>query len=337
MPRATINQVAEAAGVGRSTVSRVLNGSLSVSPEARTAVEQAIKQLNYAPSRAARSLAMKHAHAIGLIIPEELDRFFGDSFFAEVMTGITSRLNESDYVLNLLVATGASDGAAERKVASFVRNGGVDGVLIVSHHIGDAFLDEIVAATPTVFAGRPEPYDSASGVFLVDADNEQGAKRAVEHLISVGRRSIATIAGPQNMVAARDRLDGYNKALQAAGLEPAIVVEGDYSAASGASAAAELVASGVSFDGLFVANDLMAIAAIAVLRDAGLRIPEDVAVVGFDDAPIAAKANPALTTIRQPSREQGSLMADILLSKLAGEEPPTITVLPTSLVIRDSA
>lgn len=337
MARATIDEVAAAAGVGRSTVSRVLNGSTAVSPAARAAVDRAIADLNYAPSRAARSLALKHAHALALIVPEDLERFFGDPFFAEVMTGITRRLQESDYVLNLMVASGPADGAAARKVSSFVRNGGVDGAFVISHHVGDTFLEQIVGASPVVFGGRPAPSLGGASVFFVDSDNEQGAFGAAQHLIASGRTRIATITGPQNMTAAQERLAGFQRALEGAGLAPAAIVAGDYSAASGTDAARELLASGAAFDAVFVANDLMAIAAVAVLQAAGLRIPTDVAVVGFDDAAIAAAAEPALTTVRQPLRLQGEAMADVMLRALAGEHPPAETILPTSLIVRASA
>lgn len=337
MARATIDEVAAAAGVGRSTVSRVLNGSPAVSPEARAAVEQAIVDLNYAPSRAARSLALKHAHALALIVPEDLERFFGDPFFAEVMTGITRRLQESDYVLNLMVASGPADGAAARKVSSFVRNGGVDGAFVISHHTGDTFLEQIAKAIPVVFGGRPDPLGADASVYFVDADNEEGAYRATQHLIDTGRTRIATITGPQNMTAAQERLDGFRRALAGAGLEPAAIVVGDYSAASGADAARELLASGASFDAIFIANDLMAIAAMRVLQAAGLSVPGDVAIVGFDDAAVAAQAEPALTTVRQPLRSQGEAMADVMLRALAGEHPPAETILPTSLIVRETA
>ncbi len=337
MPRATIDQVAKVAGVGRSTVSRVLNGSQSVSRVAREAVEQAIAELDYVPSRAARSLVMKRANAVGLIIPEELDRFFGDPFFAEVMTGVTSRVLESEYALNVMVASGPSDGFAANKVASFVLNGGVDGVIVVAHHFGDTFIERIVGSVPVVFGGRPIPFDKESETFYVDGENEKGSFAAAQHLIGLGREKIATITGPQNMGAAQDRHKGFSDALAQAGLSPVAVIEGDYSAQRGAAAARRLLEEQVDFDGIFVANDLMAAAVVRTLLEAGVRVPEDVAVVGFDDAAVATEVTPALTTVRQPIRAQGELMADVLLRALAGENPPGVSMLPTSLVVRESA
>ncbi len=337
MPRATIDEVAKAAGVGRSTVSRVLNGSTAVSPSTREAVERAISDLNYVPSPAARSLVMKRAHAVGLIIPEALDRFFGDPFFAEVMTGVTSRLLESEYALNVMVASGPSNEAAANKVTSFILNGGVDGAIVVSHHIDDTFLEPIVHAIPIVFGGRPGRYEGESDIYCVDADNEHGSFLACMHLINTGRRKIAIISGPQNMGASQDRLKGSIEALTQAGVAPVSVIEGDYSARSGAEAAKKLLDDGADIDGIFAANDIMAAAVVRVLTEAGLRVPDDVAVVGFDDAAIASEVTPALTTIRQPIRQQGEKMADVLLSILSGENPPPSTILNTSLVVRDSA
>ncbi|MDQ0643948.1 DNA-binding LacI/PurR family transcriptional regulator [Microbacterium murale] len=151
MTRATIEEVAATAGVSRSTVSRVVNGSTAVSPEALAAVQAAIAELSYVPNRAARSLASRQTHAIALIVPEDTTRFFGDPFFASIVAGITGALRGSDYLLNLLIA---SDDPGD-KMTSFVRNGGVDGALIVSHHTSDAFIDRIADAVPVVWGGRP--------------------------------------------------------------------------------------------------------------------------------------------------------------------------------------
>lgn len=337
MARATIDEVAKAAGVGRSTVSRVLNGSPSVSPSARESVQKAIAEMNYSPSRAARSLVMRRSHALGLIIPEELDRFFGDPFFAEVMSGVTRRVLESEYALNVMVASGPPDGAAANKVASFVLNGGVDGVIVVAHHANDTFLNRIVESVPMVFGGRPIPFDSIQGTYFVDAENEQGSYGITRHLIERGCTRIAAVTGPQNMGAAQDRLKGFNTAMAEAGLIPVATIEGDYSGARGVAAAKELLDGGVDFDGVVAANDLMGAAVVRTLLQAGLRVPEDVAVVGFDDAKAAVEVTPALTTVRQPIRIQGEVMADVLLRALAGESPPSVTIMPTEIVVRQSA
>lgn len=328
--RATIEEVAAAAGVSRSTVSRVVNGSPSVSKEALESVTRAIDELKYIPNRAARSLASSQTNAIALIVPEDTTRFFGDPFFAEVVAGIAAALSASDYLLNLLIA---SDDPGH-KMSDFVRNGGVDGALIVSHHTSDAFIDRITDSVPVVFGGRPT--QTRGDDHYVDVDNVAGARSATEYLISQGRTSVASISGPPTMLAAQDRTSGFRQALADSGLTEVAVESGDFTEDGGATAARRILTTGTP-DALFVASDLMARGALRTLRDAGLRIPEDVAVIGYDDSPVAASATPALTTMRQPMRMLGEAMAGTLLQLLAGGKPPQVTMLSTELVVRASA
>lgn len=328
--RATIEEVAAAAGVSRSTVSRVVNGSTAVSPEALGAVHAAIDRLNYVPNRAARSLASRQTHAIALIVPEDTSRFFGDPFFAAIVAGITGTLQSSDYLLNLLIA---SDDPGN-KMTGFVRNGGVDGALLVSHHTSDAFIERIADAVPLVYGGRPARRHD--GDYVVDVDNIFGAREATRRLIDIGRTRIATISGPLTMVSSGDRVQGFREALADAGLTPFAEEEGDYSEASGADAARRILAAGRP-DAIFVASDLMARGALTALRASGIRVPEDIAIVGFDDSSVAVSCDPQLTTMRQPMYAQGEAMAQVLLSLLAGGEPERTTILPTELVLRASA
>lgn len=326
----TIEEVAAAAGVSRSTVSRVVNGSTAVSPEALDAVKRAIADLNYVPNRAARSLASRQTHAIALIVPEDTTRFFGDPFFAAIVSGINARLSRSDYVLNLFIA---SDDPGD-KTTSYVRSGAVDGAIVVSHHTSDTFIDRIANAVPVVYGGRP--VRSRERDYYVDVDNVRGGHDATTYLIERGHRNIATITGPITMPAGIDRLQGYRDALAAWGLPEGMVVDGNFTADGGAEAMRRILESGDRPDAIFVASDLMARGVLAVLSAAGLRVPDDIAVMGFDDSPVATSVEPQLTTMRQPSYAQGERMATILLDLLAGKHPRHVTILETELVVRAS-
>lgn len=328
---ATIEEVAAVAGVSRSTVSRVVNGSTAVSPAALAAVQKAIAELNYVPNRAARSLASRATMALALVVPEDTTRFFGDPFFAAIVSGINARLSRSDYVLNLIIA---SDDPRD-KTTTYVRSGAVDGAIVVSHHTSDTFIDRIAAAVPVVYGGRP--VREREHDYYVDVDNLAGARTATEYLISKGHRRIATITGPLTMPAGIDRLAGFREVLAEAGLEEVAVEDGNFTADGGAAAMQRILAAGADFDALFIASDLMARGALASLGRAGRRVPDDVAIIGFDDSPVATSVRPNLTTMRQPSHAQGERMADVLLSILAGRKPPHVTILETELIVRDSA
>jgi DNA-binding LacI/PurR family transcriptional regulator len=326
----TIEEVAAAAGVSRSTVSRVVNGSTAVSPEALEAVQRAISELNYVPNRAARSLASHKTHAIALIVPEDTTRFFGDPFFAAIVSGINARLSKSDYVLNLFIA---SDDPGD-KTTSYVRSGAVDGAIVVSHHTSDTFIDRIASIVPVVYGGRPVRERDRD--YYVDIDNVRGAFDATVYLIESGRRRVATITGPLDMPAGIDRLQGYRDAISAWGLPELAVEDGDFTAAGGADAMRRILRSDERPDAVFVASDLMARGALAVLTAAGVRVPDDIAIMGFDDSPVATTVVPPLTTVRQPSFQQGERMATVLLDLLAGRHPRHVTILETELVIRES-
>ncbi len=329
----TLEEVAATAGVSRSTVSRVVNGSTQVSPEVLETVTAAIERLNYVPNRAARSLANRQTMAIALVVPEETTRFFGDPYFAAVVHGIAHAIESSDYVLNLQLATPASPTA---KMAKYLRGGNVDGAIVVSHHSGDQFLSGIGDSLPLVFGGRPLRIDDER-TYFVDVDNAAAAELGTQYLIDTGRTAIATIAGPPDMPAGVDRADGWRRAVQAAGQRDDLIAYGDFTMVSGAIAMRELLDSGKHFDGVFVASDLMATGAITVLRERGRRVPEDVAVVGFDDSPAAMSGDIQLTTVHQPSQEMGERMATTLLALLRGESPEHQQLLPTHIVVRASA
>jgi DNA-binding LacI/PurR family transcriptional regulator len=327
----TLEDVADAAGVSRATASRVLNGSRRVSPSAAEAVADAIARLHYVPNRAARSLANRQTMAIALVIPEDTERFFGDPFFAPVVRGITAELDETDYVLSLLLADPA---APSEKTVRYLHGGNVDGAIVVSHHARDHFLLGLDDALPVVFGGRLERHDTA---YWVDVDNAAAARAAAEHLIRSGRRRIAMITGPHDMPSSVDRTTGWRTALEAHGLDASRSAAGDYTLPSGAEAMRALLAEHPDLDAVFVASDLMAAGALAVLRSRGVDVPRDVAVVGFDDSPSVLQGDLRLTTVSQPAEEMGATMARTLLALLRGEQPERHAVLPTRLLVRDTA
>ncbi|OJU69870.1 MAG: LacI family transcriptional regulator [Microbacterium sp. 70-38] len=326
-----MEEVAAVAGVSRSTVSRVVNGSTAVSPSALDAVQRAIAELSYVPNRAARSLASRQTLAIALVVPEDTTRFFGDPFFAAIVSGINARLQRSDYVLNLFIA---NDDPGD-KMASYIRGGNVDGAIIVSHHTSDTFVDRIAASVPVVYGGRPVRH--REGDYYVDVDNVAGGRAATEYLLSRGHRRIAMIAGPLTMPPGVDRLEGYRQALSAAEVAEGPVEDGEFTTDGGAAAMRRILDAGDPPDAVFVASDLMARGALATLAAAGLRVPEDVAVLGFDDSPVATSVSPQLTTMRQPSFDEGEAMASTLLELLAGRQPRHATIMAAELVVRESA
>lgn len=329
----TLEAVAAAAGVSRSTVSRVVNGSSHVSPDALAEVTAAIARLNYTPNRAARSLANRRTMAIALVVPEDTNRFFGDPFFAEIVHGISQGLDDSDYVLNLQLA---SSSTPSDKTIRYLLGGNVDGAIVVSHHSGDDFFTTLDATIPVVFGGRPY-LPALHRNNYVDVDNKAGAAMGTQYLLDLGRRRVGTIAGPANMQAAIDRTSGWLQAVRASGQREDLMVHGDFTMAGGAAAMRELLERAADLDAVFVASDLMATGAIVVLRERGRTVPGDVAVVGFDDSSAATSGEIPLTTVHQPSREMGVEMARMLLALLRNEPTERERVLPTRMIVRDSA
>ncbi|GAA4399378.1 LacI family DNA-binding transcriptional regulator [Fodinibacter luteus] len=330
----TIEEVARRAGVGRGTASRVVNGSPQVSEATRDAVLRAVAELGYVPNRAARSLVTRRTDTVALVVSESGDRVFGEPYFAAVVRGIGERIARSHVQLVLTMAGSRRD---RERVATYLTDQYVDGALMLSLHAPDDLPDLVESGgVPTVCGGRAA---GASPRCVVDVDNRSGGRAAVAHLLATGRRRVAVLTGPQDMSSGRDRLAGARDAVSDAGLPPeALLVEpGDYSEASGEYAMRRVLRFGPPPDAVFAASDLMAVGAMRVLREAGLRVPDDVAVVGFDDSPVARHTEPALTSVHQPVEEMGRVMADLLLARISGEDVPARTVLPTRLVVRATA
>ena len=329
----TLEEVAARAGVGRGTASRVVNGSSQVSESARSAVLQAIDDLGYVPNRAARSLVTRLTDSVALVVSESDERFFGEPFFARIVRGVSSALAETP--LQLLLAI-AQTPAERTRLEHFLTPQHVDGVLLLSLH-GDDPLPALLEARglPAVLGGRPAGVEPTS---YVDVDNSAGARLAVDHLAASGRRRIATIAGPQDMAAGVGRLAGYRSGLAAAGqpADDALVVHGDFSEQSGGAATAELLDRGGDIDAIFAASDPMAIGALRMLQSRGIRVPDDVAVIGFDDSPSSRHTSPLLTSVHQPVEAMGREMVRILTARIRREPVELRVVLDAHLVVRES-
>ncbi len=334
--RPTLEDVAAKAGVSRATASRVLNASPRVSPEAHEAVTAAVVELGYQPNQAARALVTRRTGAVAVVFSEPEPKIFDDPHFASLIRAAARSLADADAQMVLLLVHSPEDlTRAER----FLAGGHVDGALMFAPHKGDQ-LPAVARrlSLPVVYAGRP--WGPLRGMHLVDHDNEGGGVLATEHLISLGRKRIVSVTGPLDEHSAMDRLAGWRSATGASDADVARLTEdGGFTRAGGRRAMAALLERVPDLDAVFVASDLMAAGALDALHEAGRRVPEDVAVVGFDDHPmIAPHTSPALTSVRQDTPSQVKQMVTQLL-RLLREEPLRARreVLPTVLVHRDTA
>ncbi|ANJ07634.1 MULTISPECIES: LacI family DNA-binding transcriptional regulator [Streptomyces] len=339
--RPTLEEVAARAGVGRGTVSRVINGSPRVSDATRAAVEAAVAELGYVPNTAARALAANRTDAIALVVPEPETRFFAEPYFSDMLKGVGSELADTEMQLLLIFA--GSDRERER-LAQYLAAHRVDGVLLVSVHADDPLPDLLSQLEiPAVISG---PRSAAESLASVDSDNYGGARSAVEHLLARGCRRIAHITGRLDVYGAQRRVDGYREALRDAGVavDEDLIEAGDFTEDGGRRAMRELLRRAPDVDAVFAASDVTAAGARQVLREAGRRIPEDVALVGYDDSAIARHMEPPLTSVRQPIEEMGRAMIDLLLTEIADRRPAASrglerhqVVLATELVERTSS
>jgi DNA-binding LacI/PurR family transcriptional regulator len=331
--RPTLEAVARRAGVSRATVSRVVNGSTSVGASIRDVVTRAVDELGYVPNQAARSLVTHRTDLIALILPETANRVFSDDlFFPAIIRGVSGELEDADKQLVLMMVGSVK---SHNRVERYATAGHVDGVMFASMHGADPLPGTLARrGIPVVCSGRPM---GGPAVPYVDVDHCGGVATAVRHLVRTGRRRIATIAGPQDMVAGIDRLAGYRAALAEADLAQHVAI-GDFTRESGLLAMRTLLADDPALDAVFVASDMMAHGALLALKNAGRRVPADVAVIGFDDFEISRFSEPPLTTVRQPIGEMGRTLARQLLGLInGGPQPAAAVVLPTELVIRASA
>ena len=327
-----IEEIAKLSGVSRSTVSRVLNDDPNVKDSTRVRVMDVIERVNYRPNIVARRLASGRTNIIGLVIPATVTALFSDPYFPGLMQGVASACNARDFSVMLWLAEPEQE---RRTIGQIANNGLLDGVIVASSLMDDPLQQTLIeTGIPFMLVGR---HPANPNVSYVDVDNLNSAREATAYLFRLGRRRVATITGPHNMIAGADRRAGYEAAVRDRGLalDPSLVVEGDFTEMGGYMGAQRLLPH--SPDAIFVASDSMAIGALRALRDAGRRVPEDIAVVGFDDLPAAARSNPPLTTIRQPIQRTGQVAADTLIEMIEERAAqPRRIILPTELVIRSS-
>ncbi len=325
---ATIHDIASAAGVSPSTVSRILTGSARVSDKKRARVEEAIKTLNYRPNVIAQRLASGRSMAIGVLTENTTSLVFG-----EILNGIEKALEGTGY--HHLFASSYHYSAGELGAIDMLIKQRVDGLIVVGGQIPDADLCHLAQQMPLVVVGRAVVGAENN---VIQVENFQGAYQATHYLIELGHRRVAHITGRLPHSDSIARRDGYLKALRDAKIEPDpnLIIEGTFLEKSGLLAVEMLLTRAVSFSAIFAANDQMAYGARLALYRRGIRVPDDVSLVGFDDLPNSAYTTPPLTTIRQPIVQIGVAAAEGVLEMIKGHHP-SLPTLPTALVIRESA
>ncbi len=327
----TLEDIASLSGVSRATVSRVINDDPNVKPRTREKVMEVIKQINFQPNIAARSLAAGRTNIIGLVIPAGVSALFTDPYFPLLIQGVSSACNARDFSVMLWLAEPEYE---RRTMRQILHSGILDGVIVSSMLLDDPIVQALYdSKKPFVLIGR-HPY---LDVNYVDVDNATGAYEATRHLFRLGHQQVATITGPLNMIAGQDRLDGYHRALQEQGIapHPELIAEGDFTEASGYKAMRQLMPHRPT--AVFIATDMMAEGALRALREAGMRVPQDMAIASYDDMPNASRTSPPLTTIRQPSQQLGAHAVDTLIEivQKPGAHKRRI-ILPVELIVRQS-
>lgn len=328
----TLDDIGALAGVSRATVSRVIHDYPHITPELRQRVQNVIQETGYRPNKIAQSLASNRSGIIGLVIPNTARTIMSDPYFLHLINGITKKTNQHALTLSLFLFHSMDD-EAQISNALFKTNL-VDGLIITADRKEDPFAQQVISHDiPFVVIGRSE---LRAEIPCVNVANQQGAYLATEHLIKTNRRRLAIIMCDHN-TAGDDRFTGYRRALDEYGIEfdEHRVARGDFSQESGYAAMQQLLTTNP--DAVFASSDMMAIGAQQAIRQAGLRIPDDIAIVGFDDLPQAALADPPLTTVQQPMEELGAVAVDILHDQLCGAGTwSRQIILPVELILRTS-
>lgn len=325
-----MRDVAERAGVSVTTVSHVVNNTRKVNPETKDRVEKAMLALGYHPNVVARSLRRGQTQTIGVILPDNTN-----PFFAEVVRGIEDSSFFQGY--SIILCNSDNDLEKERLYTNVLMEKQVDGVIFVAAGLSGRNIENLAKlGVPFVLVDRRVPQIEADYVL---ADNQGGGFKAADHLIGLGHRAIACLAGPEGVALSSERVEGYRQALEVVGIpfDPGWVVEGDFQYQAGYTSARKLFSSQKTPTAIFACNDLMAIGVYRWAHERGLRIPGDLSIVGFDDIRLAAFTNPPLTTVKQSKHEMGSIAARLLLERMAQPDlPPRLEILETQLIVRGS-
>jgi LacI family transcriptional regulator len=326
----TIADVAARAGVSKTTVSRVLNGKGELDVTTARRVRQVIDELGYVPSARAVGLARGRTRIVGMLVPSLTWPWIGD-----VVQGAVDVLESESYGLLLFTCNRGEE--SMRQFATHVSAKSFDGLLVIEPENTLDYIAELhERGLPVVLI---DDRGHQPGFPSVATTNREGGEAAARHLVSIGRKRPLVITGIDAFGCTQERLDGFRAVYDKAGidLDKALVIEGDFTFDGGRHAVKQTIAAGIEFDAIFAHNDLSAVGAMQAAREAGHRVPDDIVVVGFDDVPAAAHADPPLTTIRQPLRQMGAAAARMLMAHFAGAPmPQEPTVIPTSLVIRGS-
>lgn len=332
MRKPTLVDVAREAGVSRATASRVLAGASTVDASMVVAVREAAAKLAYRTNVAARSLAGGRTGAVAIVLAAgELEPFSG-SFVAAPLKGATAALLSAAQQPALFLADPRQLDALVAYLAAHY----VDGAVVILQHEISTITQALASVDlPIVFVGRPMG-EHTEDVTFVDSDNYAGGRLAAEHLIALGRMRIGVISGPADMAASSDRVRGWRDVLTERGLDTRAVARGDFTMPSGSSAMARLLSRYPDLDAVFAGSDLMAVGAMRVLEASGRAVPDDIALVGFDDTVVAATAEPPLTSVRQPLEQMGRVAAELVMELIAGRTTAP-RWLDTTLVVRDSA
>lgn len=332
MKKITIAKIAELAEVSQATVSRVLNGYPHIRAEVRERVQRVIAETGFQPHHVARLLASNRSNMIGLVIPSGPKAVFIDPYFLALTEGISKATNHNKLTLALFIFHSIEEG--HDTVQSIINSGMLDGLVMTADRKDGTLIPQLVAAElPFVLIGRME---GMNDIHCIDADNLEGGYTATKHLIDLGYRRIGTIVSGENK-SGDDRFRGYARALHEAGiaLDYQLVFYGDYSLNSAYNGMKQLLAA--KPDAMFVSSDTMSLGALRAIREAGLSVPEDIALVGYDDLPPALQAEPPLTTVRQPIADTGRLAVETLLEVINNpKQKPIQIILPNQLIVRES-